>query len=194
MIKIKNYSLAEILEHESFFSEFAGTFTDDMEVECKNLEFIFFHDTDSAKNISLLFDSYKESYYSAVNSLEINLGEYIQNFISLALSTETTKMTIVDFANWVVDNFVASSIKLVVSTKDKSFEGYVFNSTYVKRTMSSIPNYTSNKLEEIFAFEMDYSDEKMIDTSEDNSHSIGFLKEGVVNISSLESFLDEIVS
>ena len=188
MIKIKDYSLTEILEHESFFSEFGGPFADDIIVESKSLEFVFSHDTDSTKDISLLFDSYRESYYCAVNSLEINLGEYTQNFIALALSTETTKMTIVDFANWVVDNFVSLSIKLVVTKEDKSVEGYVFNSN---STIAS-PNYVSNHLLEVF--KMEYSDKKMINTSEDNSHSIGFIEEGVVSISSLKSFLDEIVS
>lgn len=188
MIKIKNYSLTEILEHESFFSEFSGTFTDDMEVECKNLEFVFTHDTDPKENVSLLFDSYKASFYDSVTQLEINLGEYIQNFIELAYEAKTSEMTIVDFANWVVDNFVSISIKLVITKEDKSVEGYVFNSN---STIAS-PNYVSNHLLEVF--KMEYSDKKMINTSEDNSHSIGFIEEGVVSISSLESFLDEIVS
>lgn len=188
MIKIKKYSLAEIVEHESFFSEFNGTFSDNTEVTCKDLAFTFIHDTDTEQNVTVLFESYMASDYDSPNCLEINLGEYIQKFMELASDKETANLSISDFVNWIIDNFVPLSIKLTVTKGLKNVttsEGYVFNSSNLKQPV--FPKPVVDQLITIYTL---YHEEVSV---EDNTivgqHSVGHVKEDNIFVMSVEKFL-----
>lgn len=188
MIKIKDFTLDDIVENESFFSEFNGTFSDNTDVTCKDLAFSFIHDTDTEQNVTVLFESYMASDYGSPNCLEINLGEYIQKFMELALDKETANMTISDFVNWVMCNFVPFSIKLVVTKgfkKVTSREGYVFNSSNLKH-----PVFPKPVVDQLITIYNLYHEEISVEDNEIvGQHSVGYVKEDNVFVMSVEKFL-----
>lgn len=151
MIKLKDYTLSEIKEDENFFSLFNGTFSDGQDVTCKDLEFVLNHNT-TEEEISIKFVAYVGGDYdSEPYELEINLGEYIKSFIELASDIErASAMTVKDFIDWIIEEFVGTSIKLIIEKENFVKEVYLFDlkgllvsTAHIKSLAKNISNTVS---------------------------------------------------
>ena len=110
MIKLKDCVIVDVIDDEEEFSEFGGTWSDDVIVHMHNLTLI----TDTGKTISL--ESYSEGDYGGTNGFR-DVGELYTTILKEVFSGEMAERTLVELIQWIVSEYARNSVIIQVNNK-----------------------------------------------------------------------------
>ena len=110
MIKLKDCVIVDVIDDEEEFSEFGGTWSEDIITHMHNLTFI----TDTGKTINL--ESYSEGYYGGTNGF-LDVGGLYTTILKEVFSGEMAERTLVEFIQWIVSEYARNSVIIQVNNK-----------------------------------------------------------------------------
>ena len=110
MIKLKDCVIVDVIDDEEEFSEFGGTWSEDIITHMHNLTFI----TDTGKTINL--ESYSEGYYGGTNGF-LDVGGLYTTILKEVFSGEMAERTLVEFIQWIVSEYARKSVIIRVNNK-----------------------------------------------------------------------------
>lgn len=110
MIKLKDCVIVDVIDDEEEFSEFGGTWSEDIITHMHNLTLI----TDTGKMISL--ESYSEGDYGGTNGFR-DVGGLYTTILKEVFSGEMAERTLVEFIQWIVWEYASNSVIIQVNNK-----------------------------------------------------------------------------
>lgn len=110
MIKLKDCVIVDVIDDEEEFSEFGGTWSEDIITHMHNLTLI----TDTGKMISL--ESYSEGDYGGTNGFR-DVGELYTTILKEVFSGEMAERTLVELIQWIVSEYARNSVIIQVNNK-----------------------------------------------------------------------------
>lgn len=146
MIKLKDCVIVDVVDDEEVFSNFAGTWSEDIQTTMHNLTFI----TEQGDSIQL--ESYSGDYYGEPSGFS-NIGELYVTILREVYSGEMGERTFTDFIRWIVSSYAQGLVIIHINNKKglitPEYDGDGYQSYYgrlaVSWYMDELTNYVDKE-------------------------------------------------